>query len=348
MAIIEQKGEYLLGTKKIEFDEIIEKAHDIHESFNYYPISMEAKSPIYMDEEENFFFKRAGMRNYKKSDITKYALGQACQIWGIPSRYVLDLYSKGLGGMVTKNIEALNKYNASFGGKHSGLKTILSDGVTEAVVSNRFAVNFPVCNVLETVKSAVDLDKYQPNQVYLSKSKMHIRFVDFENKEKVNGEDMSVGFTIDSSDVGKSALKVQFFLYKFACQNGIVVVKKGGTLYQQKHLGQAFDIDNIEDFKQSFKIVADLRQDGLDMVAAAQSRMMSVSEMHRLIDASRKNNISISERERNKIIDLAENRYGRTKWGFINGITEVAQNHTLDDRLSYEMWAGRLLQSKAV
>ena len=72
--------------------------------------------------------------------------------------------------------------------------------------------------------------------------------------------------------------------------------------------------------------------------------MMSEDEMNAILDTCKKSSISISESERNKIIDLAAQRYGRTKWGLINGITEVAQDHTLDARINYETFAGKLLE----
>jgi len=36
-------------------------------------------------------------------------------------------------------------------------------------------------------------------------------------------------------------------------------------------------------------------------------------------------------------------RYGMSRWGFINGITEVAQMYTLDRREELEQAAGKLL-----
>lgn len=348
--IVEEAKEYLLGTNKINFDKVIDEAAAIHNSFTNYSLDWTSDAPIYMDNDSNLCFHAAGRKNAKKTDVTKYALSQAASVWGIPSRYIIDLYDKDMGALAVKNINELNAYNAAHD-RHVNMKAMVSEGVTEAVVSNRFATNFPVCDVLDTVRNSIELDRYIPNQVFLSKSKMHIRFVDFDHKEKVNGEDMTVGFTVDSSDVGKSALRVQFFIYKFSCQNGIVMVgestkggRMAGTLYRQKHLGEAFDIDSIEEFKASFDTIKDLRENGLDLVAQSQSRMMSVNEMHRILDASRKNYVSVSDTEREKIIDFATAKYGHSKWGLINGITEVAQDHTLDNRIAYEVWAGHLLQ----
>ncbi len=348
--IVEDRTEQLLGCDKVQFDKVAQEAARIHDSFMPYTLDWTADAPMYMDNQANLCFKAQGRQNAKKTDVTRYALSQAANTWGIPSRYIVDLYDKDMGALAVKNINELNKYNAEHNRNMHG-KILVSEGVSEAVVSERFALNFPVCDILDTIRNTVDLDRYVPNQAYLSKSKFHMRFVDFENKEKVNGEDMSVGFTVDSSDVGRSSLKVRFFIYKFSCRNGIVVVGKSnrggrmaGTLYCQKHLGEAFDSESIDRFKASFDDVELLRQKGLDMIANAQTRMMSEGEMQRILETARKNNCPMSDKTRDNIINLAEERYGRTKWGLINGITEEAQKFSLDDRIAYETWGGNLLQ----
>lgn len=350
MAIIASVEEQLLGCNKVNFDTLQQQAARINDSFTPYTLDWTSDEPMYMDNNANLCFHAEGRSNAKKTDVTKYALGQAANVWGIPSRYIIDLYDKDLGNLAVKNINTLNQYNKAHD-RHMHGKMLVSEGVTEAVVSERFALNFPVCDIMQTIKDNVDLDRYVPNQAYLSKSKFHMRFVDFDNKVKVGGEDMSVGFTVDSSDVGKSALKVQFFLYKFACKNGLVIVGKSnqggrmaGTLYCQKHLGEAFDSESIDRFKASFDNVELLRQKGLDMIANAQTRMMSEGEMMRILETARKNNCPMSDKTRDNIINLAEERYGRTKWGLINGITEEAQRFTLEDRIAFETWGGNLLQ----
>ena len=52
---------------------------------------------------------------------------------------------------------------------------------------------------------------------------------------------------------------------------------------------------------------------------------------------------NLSNESAGKVIDLMQNRYGDTRWGLINGITEVAQDFTLERRLELERIAGNLL-----
>lgn len=42
-------------------------------------------------------------------------------------------------------------------------------------------------------------------------------------------------------------------------------------------------------------------------------------------------------------MELMDNRYGKTKWGLVNSITEVAQDYTLDKREELEIAAGNIL-----
>ena len=44
-----------------------------------------------------------------------------------------------------------------------------------------------------------------------------------------------------------------------------------------------------------------------------------------------------------KVLNLMQSKYGDTRWGLINSITEVAQDYTLERRLDLERVAGNLL-----
>ncbi len=349
MAIISANEETLFdlrGTRKIIFDNLIQESARIRDTFTRVKVDGTAKKPLYMDSNKNIVIARSSRAALHK-DVSEYAFGQACQYIGVPAPYMKKCYEQGLDDLVEENIKRQLKFKESQPeglDVFSNLIALESEGVCEAFVTNKYSFGFQTPEVLETIKECMP-EKYQPNQAYLSKQRCHIRFIDFDNPEDVNGEKMSVGFTVGTSDVGKSALQVRFFIYKFACKNGIVSGSKGGVLYRQTHIGEPFTLDNIAAFRKSFQDIELLREEGLELIKASQTRLMNEKEMNQILDACRKNACNIGEKERTQIIDLARNRYGHTKWGLINGITEVAQNHTLDTRLAYEVWAGRLLQA---
>lgn len=343
----------LIGTKKIDaaggFDALCDQAYEIYDSFEPMKINAKEALPICITGGNNpkLTFTTGISSERMALDMSRYAFQQACGCWGIPSAYMEKLFTTpGLEELGEMNIREMTSHrfdSATNGNPFEGQMVLASDGVAEAVLSDKYCMDFPVFSILDTMKGCVDFDRYTPNQAYLSKSKFHIRFVDFDHPAEVGGEKISVGFTVDSSDIGKSSLKVRFFLYKFACQNGIVRIGQGGTLYRQRHLGNAFGEDDIDEFRHAFEKVAELRESGLELIREAQKKSLSLKEMDAILDTARKNNVSVTPAERTKIISLAQERYGLTRWGVINGITEVAQQHSLDERLAHETWAGVLL-----
>ena len=346
MAIIKQGQEMLVnlrGTKHIDLDELINKSHEIRDSFTRVKPDPKEAMTFFMDKDRNIVIPRSNDIPLC-SDISEYAFGQACTLIGVPAGYMKKCYEKDMDDLVDYNIKRQYQRTREEGKALDGYTALVSDDVVEAIVSDKYAFGFQTPEVLETIRDCMP-ENYLPNQAYLSKSRAHIRFIDFDNPEDINGEKMTVGFTVGTSDIGKAALSVRFFIYKFSCKNGIVRISHGGTLYKQKHIGEPFTAENIDAFKRAFQDITLLREQALDEIMTAQSKMVSDREMQRIIDTCRSSQVIIKEEERAKIIDLAQTKYGRTMWGVINGITEIAQNHTLDTRLNYEIWADRLLRA---
>ena len=51
----------------------------------------------------------------------------------------------------------------------------------------------------------------------------------------------------------------------------------------------------------------------------------------------------VSEDDAKKVLELSKERYGTTRWGIVNAMTEVAQQFELDERIRIENAAGRLI-----
>ena len=51
----------------------------------------------------------------------------------------------------------------------------------------------------------------------------------------------------------------------------------------------------------------------------------------------------LNDKTMESVQSLMNERYDNSRWGFINGLTEVAQKYTLDRRLEIEKYAGNLL-----
>ena len=74
----------------------------------------------------------------------------------------------------------------------------------------------------------------------------------------------------------------------------------------------------------------------------ANEKILQESEMIHIIDKLRIDT-KVSEKMCDDIINIAKEKYGSTKYGIIQGITEKAQEYSLDTRLELEEYAGRLL-----
>jgi hypothetical protein len=57
-----------------------------------------------------------------------------------------------------------------------------------------------------------------------------------------------------------------------------------------------------------------------------------------------KDTAKVSDDTVKNVIDLTNSRYGNSNWGFMNSITEVAQDFTLERRLELEQYASSFLR----
>lgn len=345
-------GQRYQGTAKVpQFEELIENATKRHDSLRDISIDDSFNAPlgvVYDPVTQDVSLKYAHpylkdgskeQKGYHVADATEYAYKQACTLLGIPADYLNSLYARGLTALAADTVRSLSQ-DSRKRGRFDGQRVLRFGNRVEAVVSKKYDNNFPTCRMLEEMKSAVDMERYIPNQAFISNSRFHIRMVDFENPEYINGDKVSVGFTVDNSDIGKSALRVQFFIYRFACMNGIVKVAKGGTLYKQIHLGRAFDADAITAFKSAFADIEELRRTSMKQIADSMNRMMSLAEMRAILENK---SYGLTNDAIDNIIDIASKQYSPTKWGLINGITENAKIYSLSDRISQEVVAGQIL-----
>ena len=71
-------------------------------------------------------------------------------------------------------------------------------------------------------------------------------------------------------------------------------------------------------------------------------KSLSKEEMDEFV-ARIKAEVSLPEESAIKVVNLMQTKYDTSRWGFINGITEVAQDFTLDRRIELERYAGNLL-----
>ena len=200
---------------------------------------------------------------------------------------------------------------------------------------------------MESIEDVIDFNEYRIKGYMLSPERFHARIIQREMMN-INGEDLFAGIQIDSSDVGRSILVVKFMIWKQVCTNGLCISQGGGVLFQQKHIG--IDASEFRDgFKNSLSNIPMLMEHSKELIEEARkdgnkysTKNMNEQQLQEFIERI-KMKTKLSDEGVNKVIQFMTDKYGFSKWGYVNSLTEVAQDYTLERRLEIEKIAGDVL-----
>lgn len=334
--LVKQEFETLVntkGVKNIKLKDLIAQSKDIYDNWNNDIINNEERVNFSLDNELKFLYNPV-TGEIKKADISEYAFSQLCGKVGIPANYVKKCFAND------KDDLALQNFRSWANDTDKNMLIRENNGVVRAVLSDSYTP-FDSYKVLKTLYNTVDDMVYQPNQVFLSEDKLHIRFVDFKPLP-FDDDELYAGFTVDSSDVGRGSLNMKFFLYRSVCTNGLVISSMGGTLFKQNHIGSAMTGGKLELFNRALLNIDKLTDMSVEIIKNNRKKMLKDYELNMYIEKA-KRDLHLSEKSREKLVNLIDNTYNHTKWGIINSVTELAQDFTLDTRVEFENWAGELL-----
>ena len=341
MAIISQDFETLVtkhGTEKCDFGELLERSREIKQKWENDIVVNQRGTNFSLDKDLRFHY----MTDYgkkKEADITQFAFSQLCARMGVPANYIKKCFTTG------KEDLALQNFRAWANETENNLLVRANEGVVRAVLSDSYKP-FDSFQVLRTLKYTVDFKRWIPTQVFLSEDRLVVRFVDFTPLPVNDGSPLYLGFTVSTSDVGRGSLNVKMMLYRFACQNGLIISSMGGTLYRQHHVGEVMTESKLQIFN---RIFSDLDVTGkaiIDNIDQCRNRQLKDYEMSMLIEKA-KREMKLSEKSVEKLQLLVANTYEPTRWGLINSVTELAQDFTLETRLDMEQWAGEFFAKAA-
>lgn len=329
----------VIDTRPKTLDKLIIKANDIALNSTDYMVRKANTSNVRFNETAGLTFI-AEDQEIRDFQMSRYALGQLGSKIGVPARYLEKCVSSGRIDLAQDNVNSwLEDFNKD-------LFIREYNGGIRGVLSNKYSV----CDsheILEAVDDAVDLSKYKIKGSFLNEERLHVRLVSREMLP-IDGEDLFAGLFLDSSDVGRNILTVKFGIYKQVCTNGLVIARAGGTLFEQKHIGITAE-EFHDGLVKSLQNIDLLTENAVEWVRRAQHRdnhWSSASEYEDDINefvAYIRQKTNLSEESSRKVIDLMNTKYTDSRWGLINGITEVAQDFTLERRLELERIAGNLL-----
>lgn len=335
----EKEIKEVIDTRPKTLDKLIEKAHEIESRSNDYMVRHASSHNIRFNERAGITFISED-QYIRDFPISRYALGQLSSKIGVPVRYLDKCIQSGRIDLAQDNVNSwLEDYNKDLFIRE------FSGGI-RGVLSNKYSV----CDsheILEAVDDAVDLSKYKVKGSFLNEERLHVRLIGKEMLP-IDGEDLFAGLFLDSSDVGRNILTVKFGIYKQVCTNGLVIARAGGTLFEQKHIGITAE-EFHDGLVKSLQNVDLLTDHAVEWVQRAKNRYnhWSVETEHpediEEFVAYIRQQTNLSDDSAHKVISLMQTKYEDTRWGLINGITEVAQDFTLERRLELERIAGSML-----
>lgn len=341
MAIVSQEFEALVtghGTEHCDFKQLMEKSREIKAKWSDGIVINEKGTNFNLDKDLRFHYKTDDGRK-KESDITQFAFSQLCARMGVPANYIKKCFTTG------KEELALQNFRAWADEAKNNLLVRENDGVVRAVLSDSYAP-FDSYQVLRALKYTVDFGRWKPTQVYLSEDRLVLRFVDFEPLPINDGSPLYLGFTVSSSDVGRGSLNIKMMVYRSVCTNGMLISSMGGMLYKQHHIGETMTNSKLQVFNEIWSGIDVTAKAIINNINQCRNRQLKDYEMEMYIEKA-KREMKLSEKSVEKLHTLISGTYEPTKWGIINGITELAQDFTLETRLDMEQWAGEFFAKVA-
>ena len=278
--------------------------------------------------------------------MSRYALSQFGSKIGVPANYLEKCVNRDRADIAQYNVNAwLDGYNKPLFIREYQTKE--GEDTIRGVLSDKYAV-CDTPEIIEGIDKTLDLNTFKVKGSFVSPDRFHLRLAQKE-RMNVDGEDLFGGLSINSSDVGRSTLSVNFLVFKQVCSNGLIISKGSTQLFRQKHIGitsDAFRLGLEEGLDVFPKILASIER-SIEKTRNS-SNMFNFSyeddeQLADLVSAVQKQTSLSPAHSRNVIDIMTSGRYEDNRWGYINALTEVAQRLTLEKRLSLEEYAGRLL-----
>jgi hypothetical protein len=282
--------------------------------------------------------------------LTEFAHGQLAEKLKIPKRYYDRIRQTGKTELLAGNI------NAWMDEKDRRLFRI-TDGNIRAILSDRYRImdNYDlVWLALEEFKQKETIEVHRAD---LTETHMYFKTVDrtlvaeIRDKDVVNG-----GLIIRNSEVGAGAFRVEPFILRQICTNGLI----GEHSLQKVHIGRATTEVGFIDWSDEtrklsdqalWSAVRDVIRSSFDdkvfyeWVETAQRAIEVAIEVQpvRVIDTVA-THLGITEDQKNNLLQhfIADKDY--TQYGLVNAVTRTARDlSNVDEQVRLETSAGQIL-----
>ena len=342
---------FKIKTNSASLESLYHEAMAIEEKCQDYRLSNLMQNLKFMDNGNLTFLgdelattKLASVTTVEKEDVPvlPIALSQLCTRIGVPASYASKCLDAGKEKLFARN---MNEWLLEQPEDSSALVRMY-DGNVRGFLSSRYT-SYDSPYVIRNIMDNIDEDEFVIKGHFLNETNFHIRMIKKERMH-VDNEDLYAGLSISSSDVGVGSLNVNFFIYKQVCSNGLIVSKIGGRLLRQRHIGidgKQFELALNEVYTKFDDICKNVES----IISKAKSEFWDEKEIENYIMKATKE-AKLTKKQQERVLELAKTRYissngSVSKWGIINGLTEVAQEMNFDRQIEVETYAGNLLSA---
>lgn len=284
---------------------------------------------------------------YGDFELTEWAHSQLAEKLGIPKKYYDRMRNAGKLDLLADNI------NAWIEERDRRLIRIL-DGRIRAILSDRYRImdNYDILFLaLDEFKQKETVEIHRTD---LTETMMYLKAIDNTLTAEIRDSDsVSGGLIIRNSEVGASSLRVEPFILRQVCSNGLIA----SQALRKIHLGRQMEGGEI--WSDETKELEDkaLWAKVRDVIRATFDKQIFESWVEKLRESTEiviekpikaVNNIAkligLSEEKKNQLLmHFSEH----TKYGLVNAVTTLArESESIDEQIRLEEFGGKLLEEE--
>lgn len=278
-----------------------------------------------------------------KVPFTSNGLQSYCTLLGISASYARKCIAAQKIDLLLQNF---NEWHKDLSPDKKLLIRTSYDKV-EAVLSDRYSI-FDDNEVLDCVYGILaPHNNFTVKNYSLTSSGLHLRIV-CRDKITINGEDLSYGFDIRNSGIGKSSVEINLIMFKWACSNGMIFGGGQGTVYKQRHVAVSRE-QLVKEFTAMLNEAPGVVRNIQDVINRSMDTKLNSDTIQKIIDEMKYNSILDGAVQKVKSQVLRNNEDGSiytvedNLWNVVNIITAQSQLYNIDTRVKMEKQASIIL-----
>jgi hypothetical protein len=291
---------------------------------------------------------RLAIPEYGEYLFTNWAHGQLADKLGIPRKYYERMKTKGKSELLAENI------NAWLGERERRLIRIL-DGKIRAILSDRYRMmdNYDLLFLaLDEFRRKETVEIYRAD---LTETMLYLKAIDRTLTASIKADDIVLGgIILRNSEVGASAFRVEPFILRKVCENGLILEHS----LKKVHLGRQQETGEIDwsdetrmlEDKAFWSKVRDVIKATFDgrifeswIKRLRESVWVGIEKPVKVVEKIAES-LEFSEEKKNQLLMYFSEH---TKYDLVNAVSRLARDmKDTDEQVRLEEFSGRLLASE--